>query len=79
MEALELLKKKNQSLEHLEKYEKLKLEAENNCNHPSEYLIQEEKHYEAGYDYVSESVYWDLCTICLAKINKKTRFGNYFG
>lgn len=79
MNTEELLKKKAQALKALEKYNKLKLEVETSCQHPEEYLVAEEKYYGAGYDYYSETHYWDTCTICLAKLNKAVKMGNHYG
>ena len=79
MTAEELLKKKNQALKYFEKYNKIKTEVETTCTHPEEYLIADEKHYSAGYDYYSEAHYWDTCTICLAKLNKRVKMGSHYG
>lgn len=78
METIELLKKKNQALRYFEKYKKLKLEVEANCKHPEDYLVAEEKYYSGGYDYYEETHYWDRCTICTDRINKRVKVGSSF-
>ena len=78
MTSEELLKKKSQALKALEKYNKLKTELQENCHHPEEYLVAEEKYYSGGYDYYEETHYWDRCTICLAQLNKKVKMGSHY-
>lgn len=78
METVELLKKKNQALKYFEKYKKLKAEVDANCTHPLEHLVAEEKYFSGGYDYYEETHYWDRCTICTARINKRVIVGSHF-
>ena len=78
MTTEEILKKKAEATKALEKYNKLKTEVQENCTHPVEHLIKEEKYYAGGYDYYEETHYWDKCTICLARLNKKVKYGSHF-